>query len=134
MNQENMPPETGQEPPRPEINRQPSSETQSWLIGVHLSALAAFIIPFGNILGPLVIWLIKREQMPEVDIHGKAVLNFQISLAIYFIIAAFTIIILIGFVLAPLVALFGLIMTIIGAVKASQGELFKYPLSIPFLK
>ncbi|MGE0077030.1 MAG: DUF4870 domain-containing protein [Bacteroidales bacterium] len=99
----------------------------------HLSALAGLIIPFGHIIGPLVFWLIKKDQYAEVDKQGKAALNFQISLTIYAMIAGILVILLIGFVLLPLIFLFGLTCSIIAAVKSSSGERFDYPLSIKIL-
>ncbi|MHC4819193.1 MAG: DUF4870 domain-containing protein, partial [Planctomycetota bacterium] len=96
---------------------------------------AGFIgIPFGNILGPLVIWLIKKDEMPFVDDQGKEVLNFQISLTIYAIISGILCLIFIGFLLLPAVLIFGIVMTIIGTIKASSGERYRYPFTIRFLK
>jgi len=100
----------------------------------HLSALSGFVIPFGAILGPLVLWLMKREEFPLVDVEGKKALNFQISVAIYMIVAVVLMFVLIGILLLPLVFLFWLIFTIIGAVKTNSGDDFQYPLTITFLK
>ena len=72
--------------------------------------------------------------MPLVNAVGKAALNFQISVTIYFAAAMVTCLIAIGVALAPAVFLFGVICSIIGAVKASEGEVFNYPLSIKFIK
>jgi hypothetical protein len=96
----------------------------------HLSALSGLIIPFGHIIVPLVIWLLKKDEFPEVYRQGKAALNFQLSLTIYSIIAGILVIILVGFVLLGAIFLFGLIMTIVASVKSSNGERFEYPLSI----
>ena len=59
-----------------------SSEERTWSIAAHLSALAGLFIPFGSVLGPLVVWLVKRNEMPMVDRHGKEALNFQITVTI----------------------------------------------------
>ncbi len=91
-------------------------------------------MPFGHIAGPLVLWLIKKDQNPLLDAHGKAALNFQISWLIYAIISGILIVVLIGIVLLPLVLLINLVLTIVGAVKASNGELYRYPLTIRFLQ
>ncbi|HDP74500.1 MAG TPA: DUF4870 domain-containing protein [Bacteroidales bacterium] len=100
----------------------------------HLSALSGLIIPFGNVIGPLVFWLLKKDEYPEVDRQGKAALNFQLSLTIYSIIAGILVIILIGFVLLGAIYLFGLIMTIVASVKSSNGERFEYPLSLKLIQ
>ncbi|HZS04450.1 MAG TPA: DUF4870 domain-containing protein [Blastocatellia bacterium] len=100
----------------------------------HLSALSGYIIPFGNIIGPLVIWLIKKDQSRFVDDQGKESLNFQISVTIYAIIAGLSILVLVGILLLPAVALFGLIMTIIAGIKANEGVPYRYPLTIRFIK
>jgi uncharacterized Tic20 family protein len=100
----------------------------------HLSALAGFIIPLGNVIGPLVIWMIKKDVYPLVDDQGKEALNFQISMTIYYIISCILILILIGIPLLIGLALFSLVVTIIAMVKASDGVAYRYPLSIRFIK
>lgn len=101
----------------------------------HLSALLIFVgIPFGNIIAPLVMWQIKKDQFPFGTIHAKESLNFQISMTIYCVIAAILILVLIGvFILAALLIL-NLVFVIIAAVKASDGHLYRYPFTIRFVK
>jgi len=111
-----------------------SNDERTYSMLCHLSALSGLIIPFGNVIGPLVFWLLKKDEYPEVDRQGKAALNFQLSLTIYSIIAAILIVILVGFVLLGAIFLFGLIMTIVASVKSSNGERFEYPLSINLIK
>lgn len=101
----------------------------------HLLALTAFLTAgAGAIVGPLVIWLIKKDSDPYVDQQGKESLNFQISVAIYSIVAGLLIFAAIGIFLLPLIALGWLILTIIGTVKASKGEVWQYPLTIRLIK
>ncbi len=100
----------------------------------HLAALAGFIIPFGNIIGPLVVWLIKKDESAWVDRQGKESLNFQISVSIYAIVAGILTIIIIGILLLIAVGIFSLVMIIIATVKVNNGEDFQYPLCIRFLK
>ncbi len=100
----------------------------------HLSALAGYIIPFGNIIGPLIIWLIKKDQSAWVDMQGKEALNFQISITIYAIVAGILTLILIGVLLLIAVGVFSLVMIIIASVRANNGEMYQYPLTIRFLK
>ena len=100
----------------------------------HLAALAGFIIPFGNIIGPLVIWLIKKDQSAWVDKQGKESLNFQISITIYAIISGILTLVLIGALLLIAVGIFSLVMIIIASIKVNDGLDFQYPLCIRLLK
>ncbi|MGA2243404.1 MAG: DUF4870 domain-containing protein [Verrucomicrobiota bacterium] len=108
-----------------------------WNMLCHLSALAGFVLPFGNILGPLIIWQIKKNEFPSVEVHGKASLNFQITVTIAFFISAAAAFCLtffcVGYLLIPLVgliALAGLIFAIVAGIKANNGEDYKYPWSL----
>ena len=84
------------------MNETSPKPDRTWDILCHLLALSGFVaVPLGNILGPLVIWLIKKEQLPSVDAHGKESLNFQISMTIYAIVAALSIFAIVGFVPLP---------------------------------
>ena len=101
----------------------------------HLSALAGFVIPFGNVIGPLVVWLIKKDTMPLVDQHGKEALNFQITVAIAALVCVVLMLIIIGVFLLFIVGIGALVMTIIAAVKVSNGELdYKYPFALRLIK
>ena len=112
-----------------------SKEEQNWAMICHLSALFGFLIPFGNVIGPLVVWLIKRAEMPLVDTHGKEALNFQITVVIAMAISALLIFVLIGFVLMFIVGIGALVLTIMAAIKVSNGELnYRYPWAIRLLK
>ncbi|MGD0349678.1 MAG: DUF4870 domain-containing protein [Verrucomicrobiota bacterium] len=107
----------------------------------HLSALAGFIIPFGNILGPLLVWQIKKNEIPSVNVHGKAALNFQITVTLAAFVGVVVAVILsffcVGFLLVPLVILIGLaglVFAIIAGIKANNGEDYKYPYSLNLIK
>jgi uncharacterized protein len=114
---------------------QVSKDEQNWAMACHLSALAGFLIPFGNIAGPLVVWLIKRAEMPQVEIHGKEALNFQITVSIALLICAVLMFVLVGFVLIFIVGLGALVLTIMAAVKVSNGDFeYRYPFAIRLLK
>jgi uncharacterized Tic20 family protein len=120
----------------------PESQARMWNMLCHLSALAMCVgIPFGNILGPLIVWQIKKNEFPSVDIHGKAALNFQLTVTIAALVVGTAmwvgILFCVGWLLLPVVALIvlaGLIFPIIAAIKASNGEDFKYPWSLELLK
>ncbi|MEN2768856.1 DUF4870 domain-containing protein [Ornithinibacillus xuwenensis] len=89
-------------------------------------------LPF-PILGPLLIWLLKRDNSDFVDYHGKEYFNFLISFTIYGIVSSILMIVLIGFVLLFIVGIAALVLTIIAAVKAYQGEQYRIPLVIRFI-
>ena len=119
----------------------PASQARTWNMLCHLSALAGFVFPFGNILGPLLVWQIKKNEFPSVDIHGKAALNFQITVTIAALVGFFAAFVLsffcIGHLLFPLVMLIvlaGLIFAIIAGIKANNGEDYKYPYSFELVK
>ena len=124
--------------PQPSQSSQPaqvSKEEQNWAMGCHLSALAGFLIPFGNIVGPLIIWLIKRAEMPAVDTNGKEAINFQITVTIAIMACIPLMFILIGIPLMFIIGIGALIMTIMAAVKVSNGDLqYRYPFAIRLLK
>jgi uncharacterized Tic20 family protein len=110
-------------------------QARLWGMLCHLAALAGFVgVPFGNIIGPLIIWLIKRQEIPFVDEQGKESLNFQISLTIYSIVAALLIFVVVGIFLLFAIIIFGLIMVIIASVKTNNGESYRYPLTIRIIK
>ena len=110
------------------------SESRTWGMLCHLSALIGYVIPLGSVIAPLVVWLMKREQMPFVDLNGKESLNFQITMAIAFIISAILMVVLIGFILMPIVAIVNLIFVIIASIKANQGEAYRYPFTLRLIK
>ncbi|MFZ0616271.1 MAG: DUF4870 domain-containing protein [Chthoniobacterales bacterium] len=123
---------------QPTIEMVPASSSESarsWCIGLHLSGLSGLILSFAlaHIVVPLVIWLVKRANSPEIDATGKEVLNFQISYTIYSIIAGALCFVLIGFLILPIVLIVWLACIIIAAVKTSNGEKYRYPFTIRFL-
>jgi uncharacterized Tic20 family protein len=100
----------------------------------HLLGLAWLTpIPFANVLAPLVLWLWKKDVNPGVNAHGKEAINFQISMSIYAILAGLTLLVVIGLVLLPAVLVTNIVLVIIAAVKASRGEIYRYPLTIRFI-
>lgn len=109
------------------------SERQ-WAMLCHLGTLAGFIVPFGNIIVPAVIWTMKRDVSPLVDEQGKESLNFQISLLIYYIIAGVLVVIFVGIALLILLLVFQVVYVIKAAIKVDEGESFRYPYTIRFFK
>lgn len=99
----------------------------------HLTAFSGFVIPLGSIIGPLVVWLIKRDASYFIDAQGKESLNFQISIAIYSIVSAILILVGVGIILLIAVGIFWFVMTIIASIKANEGVEYRYPMTIRFL-
>ncbi|MHC5113819.1 MAG: DUF4870 domain-containing protein [Planctomycetota bacterium] len=99
----------------------------------HLSALSGFVVPFGSVLGPLVVWLVKKDEMPYVDKEGKEALNFQITMAIAFIVlGVLSIIPPVFCVTIPLLgvlAIVELVLVIVAGIQASTGSGYVYPFS-----
>ena len=107
-----------------------SAEERQWAMFAHLSALIGLVIPFGNLLGPLVVWLMKKETMPFVDQQGKEALNFQITVSIALVVSAILIIVVIGFVLMLLIGVAAIVLTIMAAIKANEGVAYRYPFTL----
>ena len=133
------------EPAQDQSGAQPSGHDERvWATFCHLAAFAWFFVPkvpLGNMLGPLVVWLVKREHYPLVDDQGKESLNFQISMLIYtaLLAVAFFILmfVLVGFLLLPLFGvlyLLDIVLVIVASIKASEGKLYRYPLTIRLIK
>jgi uncharacterized Tic20 family protein len=114
---------------------EPNKEQQArdWAMFLHLSLLLGLIIPVAGLVAPIVIWQLKRTEYPVIDIHGRIVLNWILSLLIYAAAAAVLILLLIGIPLLLALGILALIFPIIGGVKANRGEVWRYPLSIQFL-
>lgn len=125
-------PETVQESPgSKEVNK----DARMWAMICHLAGLAGLVVPVvGCIIGPLIVWQIKKEEFPFVDEQGKEAVNFQISMLIYGIVAGLLCFVCVGVVLLPAVAIFDLVFLLIAAVKANNGEHYRYPLTIRFIK
>jgi uncharacterized Tic20 family protein len=105
-----------------------------WAMLCHLSALSGFIIPFGSLIGPLVVWQIKKNQYPIVDDQGKEALNFQITITLAAIVSAILIVVLVGIALLIAVGIASLVFTIIAAIKANNGETYRYPFCLRLIK
>lgn len=122
---------------------EPSHAESNWATFCHLSALAGYLLPLtypfscvllGNLVGPLIIWLIKKDSYPSVDRQGKEALNFQISISIYALAASALIVVLIGIPLLIGLAAFNFIVIIVAAIKCKNGQKFRYPLNLRLLK
>jgi uncharacterized Tic20 family protein len=111
------------------------SETErNWSMFCHLAAFAGFFVPFGGIIGPLIIWLSKRDESTWINENGKASLNFQLSMLLYMFLVVPLCFILVGIPLLIVLGTLKIVFIVIASVKASKGEEFRYPLAIPFIQ
>ena len=112
-----------------------SNDERTWALLAHLSALVGYVlIPvIGNILAPLIIWQVKKDESWFIADQAKESLNFQLSMTLYAVIAGILVIILIGVFILLALYVVGIVMTVIGALKAYRGVQYRYPLTIRFL-
>jgi uncharacterized Tic20 family protein len=128
---EQPPGDAGNSPP-PQLSQQ---DARMWATVAHLAGFLMYTaIPFASILGPLVVWMLKRQQSAYVDDQGKEAVNFQISMALYAILLVPTVCIGIGVFLLPALGVVHVILMVIAALKANAGENYRYPLTIRFVK
>lgn len=132
MAQEDMP--VMEAPPHPKAPADPEKEARQWAFFLHLAQYAHFLVPLGGIILPVVLWQLKKDEFPGVDTHGKNVVNWAISMFLYMIVAVPLCFLLIGIPLVIVLAIAGLVCPLIGAIKASNGETWRYPATIAFLK
>lgn len=136
-----QPPPTISPPPASAPLPEPERKARLWNMLCHLSVLSGCIIPFGNFLGPLLIWQIKKHEVPSVEYHGKVALNFQLTVLIGILISGALALVgtffCLGHILIALpflVGLAGLIFPIVNGIKANDGQPINYPLTIEFFR
>ncbi|PAU55059.1 DUF4870 domain-containing protein [Pseudomonas indica] len=112
----------------------PSQEARQWAMFCHFAAFLGLVFPFGNLLGPLIVWQIKKDFDPFVDTQGKEALNFQITVAIAVVACFLLMLVVIGFPLLALVSIGALVLTIIGGIKANEGQAYRYPFCLRLVK
>ncbi len=101
----------------------------------HLTAFALFVIPLGNIIAPLVIWLLKKDEFPLVNDQGKESVNFQITILIGFIISGFLVLLFgLGFLTGLAILILDIIFVIKGTLRANAGEAYRYPWALRLIK
>ena len=105
----------------------PGRDERQWAMICHLSAMLMYVTVIGGFIAPLVIWLMKRDEMPFVADQGRETLNFQITILLALACAAILVLILVGFFLIWGLLLFHFICTIIATVKVSEGVAYRYP-------
>ena len=118
---------------RQQTSLQTADERQMGMF-LHLSQLAGVLVPFAGIVLPIVIWQTQKDKIPGMDAHGKMVVNWMISAAIYSVASILLMLVLIGFLTFLAVIVMGIVFPIVGAIKANNGELWEYPLTIKLIK
>ena len=108
----------------------PSKEERGQAMACHLLALIGFIIPFGNLVGPLIMWIVKKDQSSFVDDQGKEAVNFNITMLIAGFVCFLLTFVVIGAILLPILGIFWLVVTIIAGLKANEGVAYRYPLTL----
>ena len=122
-------------PPLPTANPASSSDVRTWCVLAHATALVGFLVPVaGHLVGPLIVWLAKRHDSPEIDAHGKESMNFQISMLIWNVIAAILCLVLIGFIILAILHILNLVLVIVASIQASEGKFYRYPMTIRLIK
>ena len=106
-------------------------EERQWAAFSHLAALLILVAPpVGGVIGPLVIWILKKDDMPFVRQEGRESLNFQITVLIAMCVAALLMLVVVGFVLLPLIALANIVLVVVASLQASDGKPYRYPFSL----
>jgi uncharacterized Tic20 family protein len=112
----------------------PTDEERTWGLIAHLSGLVGSLVAGLSFLGPLIVWLIKKDQSPFVADQAKEALNFQIAVTIAIWISAASTMICVGFILLPVVAIGALIFSIIAAMEANKGVYYRYPYTVRLIQ
>jgi uncharacterized Tic20 family protein len=112
--------------------RRRKKEVREWCMILHLSLFAGHAVPLGGIIAPIVLWQMKKDEMPEIDEHGRNAVNWVISNIIYLLVCIALCFVFIGFPLLIVLAVLNVVFPAIAAVKANEGRVWKYPLAIPF--
>ncbi|MGK7295380.1 MAG: DUF4870 domain-containing protein [Candidatus Wenzhouxiangella sp. M2_3B_020] len=118
---------------QPEAGPGNDKDLRLWATLLHLSVLAGFVVPFAGLVVPIVIYILKKDELPGLQPHFNVVINWIISLVIYAVVCAILVFVIIGVFLFWVLALIALVFPIIGAIKANDGEVWNYPLSIPVM-
>jgi uncharacterized Tic20 family protein len=112
-----------------------SADDRTWAMIAHFSALGAFIAPpIGGVLGPLIVWLAKREHSAFAAEAAKEAMNFNIAVLLGYLVCALLVFVFIGLLLGAALFIFWLVMTVIAGIKASEGVHYRYPVSLRIVK
>ena len=117
-----------------ELLPKPSQEVRQWAMFCHLSGLLGIWFPFGSLIGPLILWQMKREKDSFIDAQGKEALNFQITMTIATLIGVGLTVVLIGYLLIIPVVICSFVLPMLAGVKANNGFPYRYPFTWRLLK
>jgi len=109
-------------------------QTRQWACLLHLSIGAGFAVPIAGLAVPIAIWQLKKSELPGIDAHGKNAVNWIISKLIYFVICLVLCFVFIGIPLLIALGVVAVIFPMVAAIKANNGEVWKYPMAITFVK
>jgi len=112
----------------------PGGAAKWWTVALHVSQFAGYVVPLAGFVVPIVIWQVTKDDYPEIEDHGRTVANWIISHLLYIVISALLTIVGIGIPLLIVVGILGIVFPMIGAIRASQGICWPYPLTIEFLR
>ena len=122
------------DPSRIEL-QEPDSEARMWAMLAHLAGFLGYFLPvIGSLIGPLIIWQLKKDLHPYVDEQGKEALNFQITVLIAAFVSMLLMLIVIGIVLMGIVVVGAIVLMIIAAIKANEGTPYRYPFCLRLIK
>lgn len=108
--------------------------SNNWAMMIHLGQFAHGVAPLGGIVAPILVWQLKKDEHPEIDEHGKNVVNWIVSQFLYSIVAGILAFFIVGIPLLLALVIVSMIFPIIGAIKASNGIVWRYPGTIRFFK
>ena len=114
--------------------QQDEQEARQWAMFLHLSQLAGYILPLLGLVVPIIIWQSKKQEFPILDAHGKNVINWIISELIYGAISFVLVFIVIGIPMLAVLGILAVVFPIIGGIKANNGEVWRYPMTIEIIK
>lgn len=109
-------------------------QTRQWAMFLHFSQLAGLVVPLAGLVVPIVVWQLKKPELPEIDVHGKIVVNWILSEIIYAVVSVALVFVFVGIPLLIALGVLAIVFPIIGGIKANNGEVWRYPLSIPFFR
>jgi uncharacterized Tic20 family protein len=113
----------------------PTETDRTWAMLAHLSALAGLVVWIaGCVLGPLAVWISRRDQSAFVAEHAREALNFNITVALAAVVCLLLMLVFVGFILGAALFIAWLVLTLIAAIKASEGAIYRYPVSLRLVK
>ena len=107
-----------------------TEDEKNWGMFCHVAVFAGCLVPLGNIIGPLVIWLMKKDMYPFVDFNARQAMNFQITFLIAMLVSLLLASVLIGILMMIGFGIFALVVTIRAILASSRGEYYRYPYSL----